>query len=81
MNIKNIKKIELHLHLDGSLRPESVIDIAKKDGIELPTFELEGIRKYLTVDDGNKDLVEYLKKFDWFTSLSFHTAYLSIQKG
>lgn len=64
MNIKNIKKIELHLHLDGSLRPESVIDIAKKDGIELPTFELEGIRKYLTVDDGNKDLVEYLKKFD-----------------
>lgn len=63
MNIKNIKKVELHLHLDGSLRPKSVIDIASKDGIDLPTFDLEEIQKYLTVDEGNKDLVEYLKKF------------------
>lgn len=64
MNIKEIKKVELHLHLDGSLRPETVIDIAKKDGIELPTYEIGELKKYLSVDETNKDLVEYLKKFD-----------------
>jgi len=64
MNVKDIKKVELHLHLDGSLRPETVIDIAKKDGIILPTYEVCELKKYLSVDETNKDLVEYLKKFD-----------------
>lgn len=64
MNTKNIKKVELHLHLDGSLRPETVLQIAQNDGIELPTYDLEELKKYLHVDENNKDLVEYLKKFD-----------------
>ncbi len=64
MNLKELKKAELHLHLDGSLRPESVLDIAKKDGIELPTYNLEELVRYLRVEEGNKDLVEYLKRFD-----------------
>ncbi len=64
MNLKKLKKAELHLHLDGSLRPESVLDIAKKDGIYLPTYNLEELIKYLRVEEGNKDLIEYLKKFD-----------------
>jgi len=58
------KKAELHLHLDGSLRPESVIDIAKLEKIEIPSYNKDEVMKYLRVDNGNKDLVEYLKKFD-----------------
>lgn len=64
MDTKEIKKVELHLHLDGSLRPSTVIDIAKKEGIELPTYEEKELIKYLSVDETNKDLVEYLKKFN-----------------
>jgi len=64
MDIKNIKKVELHLHLDGSLRPETVLEIAKKDNIKLPTENLEELKKYLKVSEDNKDLVEYLKKFE-----------------
>ena len=58
------KKVELHLHLDGSLRAETVIDIAKQEKIKLPTYEIEEIKRHLVVDEGNKDLAEYLKKFD-----------------
>lgn len=64
MTRKEIKKAELHLHLDGSLRPESVLDIAKKDNIELPTYEIEELKNYLRVEEDNKDLVEYLKRFE-----------------
>ena len=64
MDIKNIKKVELHLHLDGSLRPKTVLEIAKKDNIKLPTENLEEFKKYLKVSEDNKDLVEYLKKFE-----------------
>ena len=64
MDTKKIKKVELHLHLDGSLRPSTVIDIAKKEGIELPSYDEKELIKYLSVDETNKDLVEYLKKFN-----------------
>ena len=58
------KKAELHLHLDGSLRPESVIDIAKLEKIDIPSYDVDELVKYLRVGSGNKDLVEYLGKFD-----------------
>ncbi len=58
------KRAELHLHLDGSLRAETIIDIAKIEGIDLPTYDIKEIKRYLRVDGENKDLVEYLKKFE-----------------
>lgn len=59
-----MKKVILHLHLDGSLRPETVYELAKKDGINLPTDNIDELKKHLTVDDNNTDLMEYLKRFD-----------------
>lgn len=57
--------IELHLHLDGSLRPATVMDLAKEQGIALPTEDLETLtRDHLEVPVDCTDLVEYLKRFD-----------------
>jgi hypothetical protein len=39
MNFLALPKIELHCHLDGSLRIETIIDIAQKEGIHLPSFD------------------------------------------
>jgi adenosine deaminase len=63
MDIKSFPKIELHCHLDGSLRPETVIDIAKKDGIKLPTYEDKKIRDMMVAPADCKNLDEYLKRF------------------
>lgn len=58
-----MKHIDLHLHLDGSLRPSTVIDLAASSNILLPndTFLVE---KMLKISDNNGDLIEYLSKFD-----------------
>ncbi len=57
--------IELHLHLDGSLRPATVIDLAREQGIDLPSWDLETLTKeYLEVPDDCTDLVTCLKRFD-----------------
>lgn len=63
MNTEKINKVELHVHLDGSLRPQTVYELCKKDNIELPSKNMKELKKYLSVDENNKDLVEYLKRF------------------
>ena len=54
-------KVVLHLHLDGSLRPESVQRWLQKQGIEK---SLEDVTKMLRVNKDCRDLNEYLEKFD-----------------
>ncbi|SEM84588.1 adenosine deaminase [Candidatus Frackibacter sp. WG12] len=63
--IRELPKVELHLHLDGSLRVETVVDLAKELEVELPTNNKEELKSYLQVDDECESLVEYLKKFEF----------------
>lgn len=62
--IKKMPKVDLHYHLDGGMRPQSIIDIAREENIDLPTYDLNEIEPYLSVTDDCPSLVEYLKKFD-----------------
>ncbi len=56
--------IDLHLHLDGSLRVGTVIDLAKEQGISLPSYDEVELKPYLSVKKDCDSLVEYLKCFD-----------------
>ena len=64
MNYEKYAIVDIHLHLDGSLSPKAVIDVAKKEGIKLPTFDENELRKYLEVPEDCDSLNEYLKRFD-----------------
>jgi adenosine deaminase len=64
MKFENLPKIELHCHLDGSVRPETIIDIAKEEGISIPYYDTENIRKEVTAPSECKSLDEYLKRFE-----------------
>ena len=59
----NLPKIELHCHLDGSVRVDTIIDIAKKENIEIPSFEEKVIRGFVEVPKDCTSLNEYLKRF------------------
>jgi adenosine deaminase len=56
--------IDLHLHLDGSLPPATVLKLAKQQGIRLPAESIEGLRSFLMVAPDCGDLNEYLEKFE-----------------
>ena len=62
--INDIPKIDLHCHLDGSVRPETIIELAKKHNIEIPSYEKGTIMKFLVAPADCKSLVDYLKVFD-----------------
>ncbi|MGL5348904.1 MAG: adenosine deaminase [Peptostreptococcaceae bacterium] len=62
--MRKLPKIELHCHLDGSVRADSVLEIAKQENIDLPSFDIEVIKKELQVEEGCTSLNEYLRRFD-----------------
>lgn len=62
--VKALPKTELHCHLDGSIRTETILDIAEKENIEIPTKELLGFEKYVKILGECNSLKEYLDKFD-----------------
>lgn len=64
MDINNLPKIELHCHLDGSLRIETVIELSKKENISLDSYAYDEVKKLLSVDENCNSLNEYLDKFD-----------------
>ncbi len=62
--IHDLPKIDLHCHLDGSLRLETILDLAEKDQVELPTKDPKKLRKKVSVGNHNITLSRYIKMFD-----------------
>jgi adenosine deaminase len=62
--IRALPKTDLHVHLDGSLRLETILDIAKKEDIELPAHDVASLREAIGCGRHFGSLVEYLRGFD-----------------
>lgn len=62
----NIPKTEIHCHLEGAIRTQTIIDIAKEYNIELPSYEMAELDKHVKVLDQMKDLQAVLDAFDIF---------------
>src|SRR5215470_13596000 len=62
--IEKLPKTDLHVHLDGSLRLSTILELAEKQRIELPARDEDGLRKAMNLGQNCGSLVEYLKAFD-----------------
>ncbi len=60
--IQKIPKTDLHVHLDGSLRLPSLIEMAKAGNVELPSYEEAGLNE-LVFKERYANLSEYLTGF------------------
>ncbi len=73
--IKQIPKNDLHVHLDGSVRLDTIIEISKKENLELPSFTIEGLNTTL-FKDNYKSLEEYLTTFGYSCGVMQKPEYL-----
>ena len=62
--LKRLPKVELHCHLDGSLRVPTILDLAKKDKVTLTTSSSEELSKLLVIGKTRGSLEDYIKRFD-----------------
>ena len=61
--IYNLPKIDLHRHLEGSLRLSTLSEIAHQHGVDLPSWGPEQLRPYVQVIDDRPDFHGFLAKF------------------
>jgi adenosine deaminase len=56
--------VELHRHLDGNVRLETVLDLGRTRGVDLPAWTPEELRPWVQVTDPTPDLMSFIAKFD-----------------
>jgi adenosine deaminase len=61
---RDLPKVSLHDHLDGGLRPGTIVEIADEIGLELPAQGAEALGEWFRTSADSGSLVEYLKTFD-----------------
>jgi adenosine deaminase len=62
----SIPKTEIHIHLEGSIRTQTIIDVAKEYNLKLPAYEVSELDKYVKVYDQMRDLHAVLEAFNIF---------------
>jgi adenosine deaminase len=64
--LQNLPKVDLHRHLEGSLRLSTLAEIAREHGVDLPSYDVEELRPYVQVTtDEQPDFHAFLEKFSF----------------
>lgn len=61
--------IDLHRHLDGAVRLETIIDLGRQHNLPLPSFDIEGLRPYVQVTVPQPGVMAFIDKFEWMVGV------------
>jgi len=66
---RDLPLIDLHRHLDGSVRLETILDLGRKHGIDLPAWDVEGLRPEVQITEKQPGVMAFIEKFRWMTAI------------
>ncbi|MEM9302671.1 MAG: adenosine deaminase [Pseudomonadota bacterium] len=59
--------IDLHRHLDGNVRLQTILELADAHGIDLPARTVEALRPFVVIEDRASDLMDFIGRFHYLT--------------
>ncbi len=69
VSLRSLPKVSLHDHLDGGVRPETIIELSEELGLPVPATDPAALRTWIDERSDSGSLVEYLKTFDLTTGV------------
>jgi len=61
--------IDLHRHLDGNVRLETILDLGRQHNLPLPAWDLETLRPYVQITEPAPGVMAFLEKFEWLVGV------------
>jgi adenosine deaminase len=61
--------MDLHRHLDGSIRLDTIIDLGRQYGLPLPSFDKEVLRPFVQVTTPQPGVMAFIAKFKWMVGV------------
>ena len=65
MITKSLPLTDIHRHLDGNIRTNTIIELGQKFSVPLPAFDVKGLTPHVQVVETEPSLVAFLSKLDW----------------
>ncbi|NLS13677.1 adenosine deaminase [Vibrio sp. SM6] len=65
MITKNLPLTDLHRHLDGNIRTQTILDLGQQFGIALPADTVSGLTPHVQIVEAEPSLMAFLAKLDW----------------
>jgi len=62
--VHELPKVDLHRHLEGSIRPKTLLEIAKQNKIALPTYNLDKLISFITISKPKPSLKAFVKPLE-----------------
>lgn len=69
VSLRSLPKVSLHDHLDGAVRPATMIELADEAGLEMPAQDPDRLGDWIANKGDSGSLVEYLKTFELATGV------------
>lgn len=66
---QKIPLIDLHRHLDGAVRLQTILDLGRQHNLPLPDWDLESLRPHVQVTDAQPGIMAFIAKFKWMTAI------------
>jgi adenosine deaminase len=61
--------IDLHRHLDGSVRLETILELGRLHNLPLPAEDVDGLRQYVQITVPQPGVMEFIAKMHWMTAI------------
>jgi len=65
----NFPLIDLHRHLDGSVRLETILELGRQHNLPLPAWDIEGLRPHVQVTEPQPGVMAFISKFKWMVGI------------
>jgi adenosine deaminase len=66
---KNFPFVDLHRHLDGSVRLRTILELGNKHSLPLPATNLEELRPFVQVMEAQPGIMAFIERFKWMTGI------------